>query len=58
MGCNCGKKKKGAVSVFSTEEQRRIAAQRNVVVTTAGPSNGKKADWNTTNQQSTAPHSH
>jgi hypothetical protein len=44
--------------VFSTEEQRRIAAQRNVVVTTAGPSNGKKADWNTTNQQSTASHSH
>lgn len=42
MGCGCGKKK-GAVSVFSTEEQARIAAARQVTVkTSAGSSNGKK----------------
>jgi hypothetical protein len=42
MGCNCGKKK-GGVSVFSTEEQARIAKQRNVTVkTSAGSSNGAK----------------
>jgi hypothetical protein len=42
MGCNCGKKK-GSVSVFSTEEQARIAKDRNVrVLTSAGSSNGKK----------------
>jgi hypothetical protein len=42
MGCNCGKKK-GSVSVFSTEEQARIAKQRNVTVkTSAGSSNGSK----------------
>lgn len=34
--CNCGSKKKGSVSVFSTEEQARIARERGgVVVTTA-----------------------
>jgi hypothetical protein len=42
MSCNCGKKK-GATSVFSTEEQARIAKERNVrVLTSAGSSNGKK----------------
>ncbi len=42
MGCNCGKKK-GGVSVFSTEEQARIAKERNVrVLTSAGSSNGRK----------------
>lgn len=42
MGCNCGKKK-GGVSVFSTEEQARIAKLRNVSVkTSAGSSNGSK----------------
>ena len=44
MGCNCGKKK-GSVSVFSTEEQARIAKERNVrVLTSAGSSNGRKAE--------------
>lgn len=44
MGCNCGKKK-GSVSVFSTEEQARIARERNVrVLTSAGSSRGKKTD--------------
>lgn len=44
MGCNCGKKK-GGVSVFSTEEQARIAKERNVrVLTSAGSSNGRKTD--------------
>jgi hypothetical protein len=43
MGCNCGKKK-GGVSVFSTEEQARIAKSRNVTVkTSAGSSNGAKS---------------
>lgn len=42
MGCNCGKKK-GGVSVFSTEEQTRIARERNIsVMTSAGSSKGKK----------------
>jgi hypothetical protein len=46
MGCNCGKKK-GGVSVFSTEEQARIARERNVkVVTAAGRTN-----WSATNTQ-------
>jgi hypothetical protein len=50
MGCNCGKKK-GGVSVFSTEEQARIAKSRNVTVkTSAGSSNGAKL-------KSTAPES-
>lgn len=55
MGCGCGKKK-GAVSVFSTEEQSRIARERQVrVLTSAGSSNGRKpADRNSTNQN-TAP---
>ena len=44
MGCNCGKKK-GGVSVFSTEEQARIAKERNVrVLTSAGSSNGRKTE--------------
>lgn len=44
MGCNCGKKK-GGVSVFSTEEQARIAKERNVrVLTSAGSSNGRKVE--------------
>jgi hypothetical protein len=47
MGCNCGKKK-GGVSVFSTEEQARIAKQRNVtVMTSAGSSNGSKTKTKT-----------
>lgn len=51
MGCNCGKKK-GQVSVFSTEEQARIAKARNVKVqTSAGSSNGKKTDWAAVNTQ-------
>jgi hypothetical protein len=42
MGCACGKKK-GGVSVFSTEDQARIAKGGAVVVkTSAGSSNGKK----------------
>ena len=50
MGCNCGKKK-GSVSVFSTEEQARIAKERSVrVLTSAGSSNGKKAQTSTENQ--------
>jgi len=51
MGCACGKKK-GSISVFSTEEQARIAKQRNVKVqTSAGSSNGRRTDWNTANTQ-------
>lgn len=43
MGCSCGKKK-GGVSVFSTEEQSRIAKERSTrVLTSAGSSNGKKS---------------
>jgi len=53
MGCACGKKK-GSISVFSTEEQARIAKQRNVKVqTSAGSSNGQKADWASKNTQTT-----
>jgi hypothetical protein len=49
MGCDCGKKK-GAVSVFSTEEQSRIAKERSVrVLTSAGSSNGKKTKTTGTN---------
>jgi hypothetical protein len=49
MGCNCGKKK-GSVSVFSTEEQSRIAKSRNVsVITSAGSSNSKKTQSTSTN---------
>lgn len=52
MGCNCGKKK-GSISVFSTEEQARIAKSRGLKVqTSAGSSNGKKADWASVNTQS------
>lgn len=51
MGCNCGKKK-GSVSVFSTEEQARIAKSRGLKVqTSAGSSNGKKTDWASVNTQ-------
>jgi hypothetical protein len=51
MGCACGKKK-GGISVFSTEEQARIAKQRNVKVqTSAGSSNGRKTDWASVNTQ-------
>lgn len=51
MGCNCGKKK-GSISVFSTEEQARIAKSRNVKVqTSAGSSNGKKTGWASVNTQ-------
>lgn len=51
MGCNCGKKK-GSISVFSTEEQARIAKQRGVKVqTSAGSSNGRRTDWNDANKQ-------
>jgi len=49
MGCACGKKK-GAVSVFSTAEQQRIAEQRGTTVTvktSAGSSNGKKTQSGT-----------
>ena len=54
MGCNCGKKK-GQISVFSTEEQARIAKARNVKVqTSAGSSNGKKTDWASVNTQNEA----
>lgn len=50
MGCGCGKKK-GSISVFSTEEQARIAKSRNVAVkTTAGSSRGK-TDWASVNPQ-------
>lgn len=50
MGCACGKKKNGAVSVFSTAEQSRIAKERQVrVLTSAGSSNGKKANWDSVN---------
>lgn len=49
MGCACGKKK-GQISVFSTEEQARIAKSRGLKVkTTAGSSNGQRPDWNTAN---------
>lgn len=49
MGCNCGKKK-GGVSVFSTEEQARIAKERNVrVLTSAGSSNGRKDETTSEN---------
>lgn len=51
MGCNCGKKK-GQISVFSTEEQARIAKARGVKVqTSAGSSNGTKTDWASVNTQ-------
>lgn len=54
MGCNCGKKK-GQISVFSTEEQARIAKSRGLKVqTSAGSSNGKKTDWASVNTQSEA----
>jgi len=54
MGCGCGKKK-GSISVFSTEEQARIAKQRGVKVqTTAGSSNGRRTDWNATNTKTEA----
>lgn len=54
MGCACGKKK-GSISVFSTEEQARIAKSRGVKVqTTAGSSNGRRADWNTANTKTEA----
>lgn len=54
MGCGCGKKK-GAVSVFSTEEQARIAKSRGLKVqTSAGSSNGKKTDWDTVNTKNEA----
>lgn len=49
MGCACGKKK-GSVSVFSTEEQARIAKSRSLKVqTTAGPSRGSRPDWDSAN---------
>ena len=51
MGCNCGKKKNGAVSVFSTEEQARIAKERNVrVLTSAKSRQGKSTENKTENQ--------
>lgn len=51
MGCGCGKKK-GQISVFSTEEQARIAKARSVKVqTSAGSSNGRKTDWASVNTQ-------
>lgn len=51
MGCACGKKK-GQVSVFSTEEQSRIAKERNVrVASSAASRQARAAEWNQTNQQ-------
>lgn len=54
MGCGCGKKK-GSISVFSTEEQARIAKARGVKVqTSAGSSNGRRTDWDAANTQGEA----